>query len=84
MAVPLSATLARAYFVADLALSPLATAYARARGADRVSSYGDWIALSDPVDEPTARLIGREVSDGVIAPGYAAGCPRHPPPQEGR
>ena len=71
VAVPLSAPLARAYFVADLELSPLATAYARARGADRVSSYGDWIALSDPVDEPTARLIGREVSDGVIAPGYA-------------
>lgn len=71
VAVPLSAPLARACFVADLELSPLATAYARARGADRVSSYGDWIALSDPVDEPTARLIGREVSDGVIAPGYA-------------
>ena len=71
VAVPLSPALARAYFVADLELSPLATAYARARGADRVSSYGDWIALSDPVDEPTARLIGREVSDGVIAPGYA-------------
>ena len=71
VAVPLSATLASAYFVADLELSPLATAYARARGADRVSSYGDWIALSDPVDEQTARLVGREVSDGVIAPGYA-------------
>ena len=68
--VPLSETLAQAYFAADLELSPLATAYARARGADRVSSFGDWIALSDVVDEPTARLIRREVSDGVIAPGF--------------
>ncbi len=68
--VPLSDALAQAYFVADLDLSPLATAYARARGADRVSSFGDWIALSDVVDESTARLIRREVSDGVIAPGF--------------
>ena len=52
-------------------LSPLACAYARARGADRMSSYGDWIALSDPCDVETAQLIAREVSDGVIAPGYA-------------
>ena len=68
--VPLSDTLAQAYFVDGPALSPLAAAYARARGADRVSSFGDWIALSDVVDESTARLIRREVSDGVIAPGF--------------
>jgi len=67
---PLSDTLKKAYFVYDLELSPLATAYARARGADRLCSFGDWIALSDTVDEATARLIAREVSDGVIAPGY--------------
>jgi phosphoribosylaminoimidazolecarboxamide formyltransferase/IMP cyclohydrolase len=66
---PLSDTLKKAYFVEDMDLSPLATAYARARGADRMSSFGDWIALSDPLDVPTARLIRREVSDGVIAPG---------------
>ncbi|HID50612.1 MAG TPA: phosphoribosylaminoimidazolecarboxamide formyltransferase [Anaerolineae bacterium] len=70
VAVPLTPELEKAYFVADLELSPLATAYARARGADRMSSFGDWIALSDVVDAPTARLIAREVSDGVIAPGY--------------
>ena len=70
VAVPLDAALAQAYFAADLDLSPLASAYARARGADRVSSFGDWIALSHVVDESTARLIRREVSDGVIAPGY--------------
>jgi len=67
--VPLSDTLRKAYFVGDLELSPLATAYARARGADRVSSYGDWIAVSDTVDVSTARLINREVSDGIICPG---------------
>ena len=67
---PLSQELRRAYFVGDLELSPLATAYARARGADRVSSFGDWAALSDIVDLPTAQLLRREVSDGVIAPGY--------------
>ncbi len=67
--LPLSDTLRRAYFVND-ELSPLAAAYARARGADRVCSYGDWVALSDPVDLSTARLLRREVSDGVIAPGY--------------
>ena len=71
VAVPLSETLARACFVDDLELSPLATAYARARGADRISSFGDWAALSDPVDGSTARLLRREVSDGVIAPGYS-------------
>ena len=69
--VPLSETLARAYFVDGAELSPLATAYARARGADRVSSFGDWAALSDPVDESTARLLRREVSDGVVAPGFS-------------
>lgn len=69
VAVPLSETLQRAYFVDDLELSPLAAAYARARGADRMSSYGDWVALSDNVDAATARLISREVSDGLIAPG---------------
>lgn len=51
-------------------LSPLAVAYARARGADRMSSFGDFVALSDICDQPTARLISREVSDGIIAPGY--------------
>ena len=68
--VPLNDTLRQAYFAGDLALSPLAAAYARARGADRVSSFGDWVSLSDVVDEPTAILLRREVSDGVIAPGY--------------
>lgn len=70
VAVPLTPELAKAYFVDDLELTPLATAYARARGADRMSSFGDWVALSDVVDLTTARLINREVSDGVIAPGY--------------
>ncbi len=69
--VPLSATLQKAYFVDGLELSALATAYARARGSDRVSSFGDWVSLSDVVDVSTAHLINREVSDGVIAPGYA-------------
>jgi phosphoribosylaminoimidazolecarboxamide formyltransferase/IMP cyclohydrolase len=68
--LPLDETLQQACFVQDLELSPLAAAYARARGVDRMSSFGDWVALSDPVDIPTARLIGREVSDGVIAPDY--------------
>ncbi len=69
--LPLSETLAKIYWVDDLGeLSPLACAYARARGADRMSSFGDFIALSDVCDEDTARLIKREVSDGVIAPGY--------------
>ena len=57
-------------FVDDLELSPIACAYAKARGADRMSSYGDFIALSDVCDVPTATLIKREVSDGIIAPGY--------------
>ena len=69
--LPLTDTLAKIYWVDDLGeLSPLACAYARARGADRMSSFGDFIALSDICDEDTARLIKREVSDGVIAPGY--------------
>lgn len=69
--LPLSDTLAKIYWVDDLGeLSPLACAYARARGADRMSSFGDFIALSDVCDADTAKLIKREVSDGVIAPGY--------------
>ncbi|MFZ2538792.1 MAG: phosphoribosylaminoimidazolecarboxamide formyltransferase [Oscillospiraceae bacterium] len=68
--IPLSDVLKKIYFVDDIDLSPLATAYARARGADRMSSYGDFIALSDTCDLPTAKLIAREVSDGVIAPDY--------------
>jgi phosphoribosylaminoimidazolecarboxamide formyltransferase/IMP cyclohydrolase len=68
--LPLSDTLKRIYDVEDLELSPLAAAYARARGADRLSSFGDFAALSDIVDVPTARLLSREVSDGVIAPGF--------------
>ena len=70
VAVEMNDTLKKIYFVDDMELSPMATAYARARGADRMSSYGDFIALSDICDEPTARIINREVSDGVIAPGY--------------
>ena len=70
--LPLTDTLKKIYFVDDvqIPLSPLACAYARARGADRMSSYGDFIALSDTCDAATATLIKREVSDGVIAPGY--------------
>ena len=69
--MPLTETLAKIYWVDDLGeLSPLASAYARARGADRMSSFGDFISLSDVCDVDTARLIKREVSDGVIAPGY--------------
>ena len=70
VATPLSDVLKKAYFVDDLELSPLATAYARARGADRLCSFGDFVALSDTVDVSTAKLIAREVSDGVIAPHY--------------
>ena len=70
--LPLSDTLAKIYWVDDLGeLSPLACAYARARGADRMSSFGDFIALSDECDKDTAMLIKREVSDGVIAPGFS-------------
>ena len=71
--IPLSDTLKRACFVddvADLDASPLACAYARARGTDRMCSFGDWVALSHPCDVTTAKLIKREVSDGIIAPGY--------------
>ncbi len=69
--LPLTDTLAKIYWVDDLGeLSPLACAYARARGADRMSSYGDFIALSDKCDVPTAKIIQREVSDGVIASDY--------------
>ena len=69
--LPLDETLRRMYHIdLDMELSPLACAYARARGADRMSSFGDWIALSDVCDVPTARLIQHEVSDGIIAPGY--------------
>ncbi len=71
--IPLSETLKKACFADDIANlddSPLACAYARARGTDRMSSFGDWVALSDVCDETTAKLIAREVSDGIIAPGY--------------
>lgn len=71
--LPLSDILAKIYFVDDIPdLTPLACAYARARGADRMSSYGDFVALSDTCDAPTATLIKREVSDGVIAPDYTS------------
>lgn len=71
--LPLDDTLRRMYHIdADVVLSPLACAYARARGADRMSSFGDWIALSDVCDLATAKLIQHEVSDGIIAPGYDA------------
>lgn len=69
--LPLSDSLKKAYFVEGMELSPVAAAYARARGADRVSSFGDWIAISDTVDLATAQLIAKEVSDGIIAPDYA-------------
>ncbi len=71
MGLPLTETLAKIYWVDDMGeLSPLACAYARARGADRMSSFGDFISLSDVCDADTAKIIKREVSDGVIAPGY--------------
>ena len=70
--VPLSGDLARAYFIdgLDVPMSPLACAYARARGADRVASYGDFVSLSDTVDVPTAKILSNEVSDGIIAPDF--------------
>jgi len=68
--IPLSDALRKSYFVEGMELSPLAAAYARARGADRLSSFGDWVALSDSVDVSTANLLRIEVSDGVIAPAY--------------
>lgn len=68
--LPLSDTLKKAYFVEDIELSPVASAYARARGVDRMSSFGDWVAISDIVDLPTAVILSKSVSDGIIAPGY--------------
>lgn len=70
VAVPLTETLKEMYFAPDFPLTPLATAYVRARGADRMSSYGDFSALSDVCDVATAKILKHEVSDGVIAPGY--------------
>ena len=71
LGLPLTEVERRMYHIApEIELSPLACAYARARGADRMSSFGDWIALSDICDVPTAKLIQHEVSDGIIAPGY--------------
>lgn len=68
--IPLNETLKKSYSVEDIDLSPVAAAYARARGADRMSSYGDFVAISDIVDVPTAKILKRSVSDGIIAPGY--------------
>ena len=70
VAVPLSETESASCFADGMELSPLAVAYARARGADRMSSFGDWVALSEPSDLPTAEFLRTEVSDGIIAPGY--------------
>ncbi|NLZ47609.1 MAG: phosphoribosylaminoimidazolecarboxamide formyltransferase [Clostridiales bacterium] len=70
LGLPLSDALKKSYFVEDIELSPVATAYARARGADRMSSFGDWAAISDVVDVPTAKILSKSVSDGIIAPGY--------------
>ena len=70
IAVPLTDTLKKAYFAEDFELSDIATAYIRARGADRMSSYGDFAALSDECDEQTAAVLAKEVSDGIIAPSY--------------
>lgn len=72
--LPLSNTLKKIYFVEGMELSPIACAYVRARGADRMSSYGDFVALSDICDQQTAAIIAKEVSDGVIAPGYTEGA----------
>lgn len=71
VAVPLSESLKKAYFIGDVNLSDIATAYVRARGADRMSSYGDFAALSDECDEITAKILSCEVSDGIIAPSYS-------------
>ena len=71
VSVPLSETLQKVYFVEGIDLSPVATAYVRARGADRMSSYGDFVALSDECDAQTASFLQREVSDGIIAPSYS-------------
>lgn len=72
LGLPLSEPLRKAYRVEDLELSPVAMAYARARGADRLCSFGDWVAVSDVVDIQLARVLQREVSDGIIAPSYEA------------
>jgi AICAR transformylase/IMP cyclohydrolase PurH len=72
VAMPLSDILKQVYFVEGIELSPIATAYIRARGADRMSSYGDFVALSDECDAQTASFLAREVSDGIIAPSYSA------------
>ncbi len=72
VAAPLSEILQKVYFVEGIELSPIATAYIRARGADRMSSYGDFVALSDECDAQTASFLAREVSDGIIAPSYTA------------
>jgi phosphoribosylaminoimidazolecarboxamide formyltransferase / IMP cyclohydrolase len=72
LSLPLSEPLRKAYRMEDLELSPVATAYARARGADRLCSFGDWVAVSDVVDVSLARVLQREVSDGIVAPGYEA------------
>jgi phosphoribosylaminoimidazolecarboxamide formyltransferase/IMP cyclohydrolase len=69
--VPLTDVLKKSYSVENIDLSPVAAAYARARGADRMSSYGDWAAISDAVDAPTAMILSKSVSDGIIAPGYS-------------
>ena len=71
VAAPLSDLLQKVYFVEGVELSPIATAYIRARGADRMSSYGDFVALSDECDAQTASFLAREVSDGIIAPSYS-------------
>ena len=71
VAAPLSEILQKVYFVEGIELSPIATAYIRARGADRMSSYGDFVALSDECDAQTASFLAREVSDGIIAPSYS-------------
>lgn len=71
VAVPLDETLKSVYFVEGIELTDVATAYVRARGADRMSSYGDFVALSDECDEQTASFLAREVSDGIIAPSYS-------------
>lgn len=68
--IPLNDILKKSYFVENIELSSIAAAYARARGADRMSSYGDWAAISDTVDLPTAMILSKSVSDGIIAPGY--------------
>ncbi|NLK22589.1 MAG: phosphoribosylaminoimidazolecarboxamide formyltransferase, partial [Clostridiales bacterium] len=71
VSIPLDETLKKVYFVEGIELSDMATAYIRARGADRMSSYGDFVALSDECDKQTAEFLSREVSDGIIAPSYS-------------